>query len=83
MANRRGSGRAGKDGSALADAVGLRPDDLNRTPEQQMWFAVLVQGLHDCMDGIHWSREDFEHVCDNAGCNPSGVLRQFREKTGI
>ena len=83
MANRRGSARSKRDRSALAAGVGLSSDGLDRTPEQRLWFAVLVQGLYDCMDGIHWSRDDFEHVCENAGCDPLYVLRKFREKTGL
>ena len=79
MANRKGSSRSRKDRGALAASLGLLADGIDRTPEQQLWYAVLIEGLRDLQDGIHWPTEDFEIVCENAACDPDVVLRMFRK----
>ncbi len=59
--------------------VGLPPDGKMRTPEQALWHAVLIQGLKDARDGVHFDKEDFEIICAAADVDADYVLRKFRE----
>jgi len=53
---------------------------MNRSPEAQLWHAVLAHAIHDAAKGkeMDWlSSPDFEAVCALAGLDAEAVRTRF------